>query len=500
MVDARVRVTGVAAAKFNRDRLAGFQIYAAALSNIEVIEPPREPFAQAPINVAELGRYPGRRSAGHRVRVQGVVTLHWPGDQTVIQDGSGAISIKDGLPGSLVPGTKVDVAGFAEFIGTRVELRHTEARVLGTNSVPDAVPVSLSAHVTNSLLVRLSGRILGWESPDNTRLLGTVSASGRIFSVIIPSAVGARVPDLFPAGSTVLTTGILETATEGAASGNALLLRGPSDLALIRGPSNSRMPMFAAICGGAIVLAGVFFLMVSLRNRRTVTKLAEQRSLAEERCGHLDRQLTRAKEHRDRIAQELHDNIIQSIYSIGLGIDEARRIAQKDPAKLPDRLTVVIESVNAVIRDVRSFIAGIEPKGLEGHELKTALKSVLLTGGMDRQEHFAIQVDTGAARTLTSLQATELFNIAREAMYNCLRHAHAQNATVSLMHFDGGVRLEVIDDGVGFNPHSVDEKSFGLHGMKSRAEKIGARLSVVSEPGKGTRIVVDTPIASHGTH
>jgi signal transduction histidine kinase len=168
-------------------------------------------------------------------------------------------------------------------------------------------------------------------------------------------------------------------------------------------------------------------------------------------------------------------------------------MAESAPEKVSQRLTVAVESLNAVIRDVRSFISGAEPKGLDGRELKAALKSVLLSGGVDEQERFSIEVDSSAARDLTSLQATELFNIAREAMYNSIRHAHAHRTTVSLVPEGACIQLEVSDDGNGFSTDQVSPASMGLRNMESRAQRIGATLKIDSQPGRGTRIIVKLP-------
>jgi signal transduction histidine kinase len=129
--------------------------------------------------------------------------------------------------------------------------------------------------------------------------------------------------------------------------------------------------------------------------------------------------------------------------------------------------------------------------------LKAALKSVLLTSGEDQQARFSIQIDPGAARELTSVQATEIFNIAKEAMSNSMQHAHATLTTVSLLPQGRGVRLEVADDGTGFNPDQVNGESLGLRNIRNRARDIGAQLEILSAPGEGTRIVVNIPTSVH---
>ena len=97
---------------------------------------------------------------------------------------------------------------------------------------------------------------------------------------------------------------------------------------------------------------------------------------------------------------------------------------------------------------------------------------------------------TDAASRLTSTQATHLLRIAKEAMSNSLRHAHAAGLTVSLHPAGPGARLEIRDDGVGFEPGTVGDTGHGLRNMTARAREIGAELQIISAPGQGCRILV----------
>ncbi|HYG34359.1 MAG TPA: ATP-binding protein, partial [Clostridia bacterium] len=141
------------------------------------------------------------------------------------------------------------------------------------------------------------------------------------------------------------------------------------------------------------------------------------------------------------------------------------------------------------IRSVRGFIAGLEPKILNGREFKTALKSLALTSG-DGPTQFQFEVDPAAANSLTSTQATQLLHIAKEAMSNSLRHAHAAAIAVSLHPTSTGVRLEIRDDGVGFDPAAVSGTGQGLRNMAARAREMGAGFQMNSAPGQGCHILV----------
>ena len=134
-----------------------------------------------------------------------------------------------------------------------------------------------------------------------------------------------------------------------------------------------------------------------------------------------------------------------------------------------------------------------------GREFKTALKSLALTSGDDPTQ-FQLEVDPSAANWLTPTQATQLLHIAKEAMSNSLRHARASTLVVSLLPTVTGVRLEVIDNGDGFNPDALDAKGHGLRNMTSRAREIGADFKIVSAVGQGCRILVNVPRPNANEH
>jgi signal transduction histidine kinase len=185
-----------------------------------------------------------------------------------------------------------------------------------------------------------------------------------------------------------------------------------------------------------------------------------------------EKQLRRSMEERERIARDLHDDIIQSIYAVGLNLEECRRAARQPGEQAERRLGVAINMLNGTIRSIRGFISGLEPKLLNGNELKTALKSV------------------AGANRLTSTEATQLLHIAKEAISNSLRHARPSLIAVSLQPDGNDACLEIRDDGCGFDPGSPRGAGHGLRNMAARAQEIGAELKIVSAIGQGCCITV----------
>ncbi len=218
-----------------------------------------------------------------------------------------------------------------------------------------------------------------------------------------------------------------------------------------------------------------------------------ERKKAEEALRDSEQQLRKSLEERERIARDLHDGIIQSIYAIGLNLEDCRRYAGEENPDLDNRLQHLLDELNAVIRQVRNFIVGLESEDLKGPEFKTALKSLILTLGDTHSARFALNIDSSAADSLKAGQATQLLHIAREAMSNALRHSEAVRTTLSLQRYSGRLRFEISDDGVGFNTEATADHGYGLRNMAARAEDIGAAFKIISQVGEGTRIVLDIP-------
>jgi signal transduction histidine kinase len=193
------------------------------------------------------------------------------------------------------------------------------------------------------------------------------------------------------------------------------------------------------------------------------------------------------------MAQDLHDSTIQSLFAIGLNLERCQRLASTNPQDLGTQLGTAVAGLKAVIRDLRGHIQGLEPTISNGRALEAALASLVSDMNDSHDLHFRLDVNPMAADRLTPEQAAHLLPIAREAMSNSLRHSKAHTGTLSLQLQDGSVRLTVEDDGVGFEAGTIRGHGHGLNNMETRTRKLGGRFQVVSEPGRGTRIVCDLP-------
>ncbi len=222
------------------------------------------------------------------------------------------------------------------------------------------------------------------------------------------------------------------------------------------------------------------------------------RRRAEDALRERERQLRQLLDEREQMCRDLHDGIIQSIYAVGLGLDECRRLIHLDATASAEQVGEAITNLNSVIRDIRQYLTGPQPMKMNGQEFKSAMTSLVEQIGNRHRSHFSLDIDEAAAGEVTAEEAPHLLYIAREAMSNCLRHSRASQVVVSLQTHDGGVRFQVEDDGVGFEVQAADGRGHGLRNIEARAVRIRAQLHIESERGRGTRIVLHVPKGTGG--
>ena len=248
--------------------------------------------------------------------------------------------------------------------------------------------------------------------------------------------------------------------------------------------------------GLGLIASSLLLIYLSRGYLRMVDELAaafSQATRAEQTLRRSEQQLRQALDERERMAEDLHDGVIQSVFAIGLNLERCRRLVKTQPEKSMTELRSSISDLKRVIRDLRAYLVGLEPPISNGQEFEAALTS--LVNGMNGPGRlsFTLRFDAGAAELVTGDQAVHLVSIAREAMSNSLRHSAASSGILSLALSEEGVRLVVEDDGVGFEVSGPSQQGHGLKNMQARARRFGGRLDVRSDPGHGTIVVCTIP-------
>ncbi len=198
---------------------------------------------------------------------------------------------------------------------------------------------------------------------------------------------------------------------------------------------------------------------------------------------------------RSRLARELHDSVTQSLYGVTMYAEAAQlSLTAGNHPPAAEYLRELRDTAQEALREMRLLIFELRPPALEQRGLAAALQDRLETvearGGVET----SLQVEGTEGLPLT-LQH-ELYHLAREALNNTLKHAHAHRVQVRCVAADRELCLEVCDDGVGFDPEDHSKGGLGLAGMKERVQKIGGRLDIAASPGKGTRLTVCVPLPS----
>jgi signal transduction histidine kinase len=194
--------------------------------------------------------------------------------------------------------------------------------------------------------------------------------------------------------------------------------------------------------------------------------------------------LRAAEAERARWARELHDEPLQGLGALRLLLAGARRT--RDPERLAAAVDAAIERLEGEIDGLRGLVRELRPAALDELGLGPALEGLAERAGVP----VGVDVRLGELRLLPELE-TAAYRIAQEALNNALRHAAASAVAISVHEEDGTVRVEVSDDGRGFDP-DAPAAGFGLRGMRERVELVGGELEVESSAA-GTRITATLP-------
>jgi signal transduction histidine kinase len=195
------------------------------------------------------------------------------------------------------------------------------------------------------------------------------------------------------------------------------------------------------------------------------------------------------QEERQRLAREIHDTIAQSLAAILAQLQAAQ--SEEDPRVRVSRAT---DLAREALTEARRSVLDLSPAVLTGcTDLAEAITQLVRRWDTE-QPGTAEVVVTGEARPLHPEVEASVLRVAQEALSNVAKHASAGRVGVTLSFDDDEVMLDVRDDGSGFDPHAVPAPtSFGLRGMRQRAERLAGVLHIETQPGQGTAVSVRLP-------
>jgi len=196
-------------------------------------------------------------------------------------------------------------------------------------------------------------------------------------------------------------------------------------------------------------------------------------------------------EERARIAHDLHDGTIQSLYALGLELDmNASRPGMPD--EVSSTLRTGIDRINDLIADIRGYITMLEAESpLAQPELARDLAFVIrqiVPPGIDT----VVNITAAALQELGARESEDLLYITREALSNAVRHGGPTKVAIDLRQTADETALTIQDNGIGFDTANV-RTGLGTVTMRTRTDRLGGNLSVLGIPGMGTTVRVSLP-------
>lgn len=194
---------------------------------------------------------------------------------------------------------------------------------------------------------------------------------------------------------------------------------------------------------------------------------------------------------RERLAAEIHDTLAQGFTSILMLLQAAEPRIGDDPAQARRQIALAARTARENLAEARALVAAVPPAALGDSSLDEAVRRLADRIG-EELDVDAECVVSGTPRRLEARSEVVLLRAAQEGLANVRKHAKARRVAVSLAYRPRAVRLEVCDDGAGFDPGTAS--GFGLRGMRDRAAQVDGTLDVRSAPGEGTTIAVEVPV------
>jgi signal transduction histidine kinase len=230
----------------------------------------------------------------------------------------------------------------------------------------------------------------------------------------------------------------------------------------------------------------------------TIQIVADQLAVAIENAQLAERgQQLAVLEERRRLARELHDSVTQSLFSMSLLAQALPELWEVDQAEARAGLRQIRDLTRSALTEMRALLIELRPAGLANRGLAHAIREHV--SAFEQRTGLLVILDLADNCPLPEPVEQAFFRIAQEALANVARHAQARRVRLTLSG-QAPVRLQIADDGRGFQPERVGDGCFGLLSMRERAAAAGARLHVRATAGRGTEIIVEWPAPDQDDH
>src|SRR5699024_785264 len=276
------------------------------------------------------------------------------------------------------------------------------------------------------------------------------------------------------------------TATTAAAIAGFAWHRGSLDAGMVIGP----------VIGAGVAVVTVLGYQVLYRQSEERQALIDQLRAAHDDLAAAEHSAGVLAE-RERLSREIHDTLAQGFSSIQLLLRAAERVLDDRPSAAEDYITKARETAHENLAQARRLAYALVPPDLEGATLPAALERLRAT----TQERAELTVNfhlSGDPHDVATPIEVAALRVAQSALANTVQHAGASRVDVTLSYVQNGVAVDIVDDGIGFDPTADDVSGtqsggFGLAAMRARARSLGGSLHVESGHGEGTALAASLP-------
>ena len=513
-VDAEVSLVGVTMTQFNTRGEALWPLVRAVSPEDIRIEkaPPRlEDLPKVPLD--QIQAFSPEPRGGHRLRVEGTVTYALSGQYFYLQEGPCAVKVKTRSPEMYPIGSRVEVAGFVESDGAVGQIHDAVVRLIGSGPAPAALEITPReimeinhkaawarrlAQPSDYIgqLVRFRAHLLAIEhSVDgNAGQRRLILTQADLTVSAVAQSTDAALLDSLQAGSEVEVTGIAELGFE--IDSNRfhflkpvrvdLVLRSASDVTVLQAPGWwTPLKLSVLLAGVLLVLGAVMAWALMLRREvarqlKIVSSKLSQEVISEERI---------------RIARDLHDTLEQQLAGVALQLDSAGKALKTRPEVATGAMDLAGKMLRYTRLEARRSIWDLRSQVLEANGLEAALR--VMAESFTTAEGTQVEVRVSGTRRAVPIGIDfQLLRVAQESLANAIKHAQARHITIELSGDSEATCLRISDDGRGFAPEMTEATAgahFGVIGMRERAYKIGAELTLRSEPGAGCDVILRLP-------
>jgi signal transduction histidine kinase len=200
-------------------------------------------------------------------------------------------------------------------------------------------------------------------------------------------------------------------------------------------------------------------------------------------------------EERQRFGMDLHDGVIQSIYAVGLMLEDIQRRMDEDLISSKEGISTAIRSLNTAISDIRNYILDLRPQHFQGRNILQGIEELARALRANTFMNVHVEIRNVDPRLLNPERTVEILHIAQEALSNVQKHAHASHVDIILSIVDQELSLVIIDNGISITPETLKRPiGNGLLNMRERTAALSGGIDISPGVEGGTEVALTVPL------